>query len=633
MEIGEILRKYWGYDQFRPLQEEIIRSVLDGKDTLALLPTGGGKSVCFQVPALAMEGLCIVISPLIALMKDQVENLQKRGIPAQAVYTGMHAKEIERILADCLEGTIKFLYVSPERLKNESMRYYLQQMQICLIAVDEAHCISQWGYDFRPPYLEIAEIRPLLPPQVPVLALTATATPEVAKDIQEKLHFRKPNLFQKSFVRENLTYYVFREENKWGRLLQIIQHTEGTGVVYVRNRRKTQDVARFLQRNRISADFYHAGLDMHERARKQELWTQGVIRVIVATNAFGMGIDKPDVRFVVHIDLPDNLEAYFQEAGRGGRDGKPAFAVLLYEQADLNDLEKNFQQSYPEPAVIRNTYQALGNYYQLPVGSGAGATFDFDNADFAQSYGQHPLTAYNALKFIEKAGLILFTDPYLNASRIYFDCTREELYHYQLNHGELNPFIKLLLRSLPGILTQFVRVDERELSRKAGLPFNQVIGYLKQLQKEGLLIYTPQTDKPQLTFLENRIDSKYLRLTPEIYEERKKTGRKRLDSVIAYATSSTPCRSRQLVSYFGEKKSQPCGKCDVCLREKKKRLTKDIYQKIKNQIFATLIQQPMPLTALISKLSFDADMTTQVIRYLSDNGELYEDERKNLHKR
>ena len=631
MEIGEILHKYWGYDHFRPLQEEIIRSVLAGNDTLALLPTGGGKSVCFQVPALAMEGLCIVISPLIALMKDQVENLQKRNIPAQAIYTGMPAKEVEMALENSMKGKLKFLYLSPERLKNENLRNLLSQMQICLIAVDEAHCISQWGYDFRPPYLEIAEIRPLLPPHVPILALTATATPEVAQDIQEKLHFRKPNLFQKSFVRENLTYYVFQEENKWQRLLKIVKRIQGSGVIYVRNRRKTQSVAEMLQRNRISADFYHAGLTMHERTRKQEMWSQGFTRIIVATNAFGMGIDKPDVRFVVHLDLPDNLEAYFQEAGRGGRDSQAAYAILLYEAADLKELEQHFKQTYPDLETIKNCYQALCNYYRIPVGAGASATFDYDNADFAKSCRLKPIIAYNALKFIEKSGLILFTDPYQNASKIYFSCSRDELYRYQVEHADKDPFIKILLRSYPGLLTQFTRIDEAELSRRAALPLPKIVELLQQLQKEQLLVYTPKTEKPQLTFLENRIDRKYLYLTPAIYEERKRMGRKRLDSVIAYATSDTPCRSQQLVRYFGEKQSLPCGKCDACLREKRGRISTERFQEMTDYIQKILRRQPLSIAEIMEQSHYEEETIIQAIRWLLDNGTLQEDERKKLH--
>ena len=630
MEIGEILHKYWGYDRFRPLQEEIIRSVLAGNDTLALLPTGGGKSVCFQVPALAMDGLCIVISPLIALMKDQVENLQKRNIPAQAIYTGMHPKEMDHIINECISGNVKFLYLSPERLKNENMRRLLQQMQVCLIAVDEAHCISQWGYDFRPPYLEIAEIRPLLP-NIPVLALTATATPEVARDIQEKLHFQRPNLFQKSFVRENLTYYVFHEENKWNRLLSILQKTEGCGVVYVRNRRKTQEVAKMLQRNRISADYYHAGLSMTERVRKQELWTNGFTRIIVATNAFGMGIDKPDVRIVVHIDLPDSLEAYFQEAGRGGRDGKAAHAVLLYENADIMDLRKNFQQSFPDIPSIRKCYQALGNYFRIPIGSGAGATFDFDNAHFAKSYDSKPINTYHALKFIERAGLICFTDPYQNCSKIMFTCSREDLYFYQIQHDNENTIIQMLLRSYPGILTDFVRVDENEISRRCGWTVAQITSTLQKLQKNEILVYIAKTDKPQLIFLENRIESKYLRLTPAIYEDRKKMGRKRLESVIAYATSEAPCRSQQLVSYFGENNSRPCGKCDACISAKNKGLSGKNMFRIKNSILQILQKQPLRVSEIANQLNFDEKITIETIRFLLDQGILYEDDIKKIH--
>lgn len=419
MNIHNILAKYWGYHSFRPLQEEIITSVLQGNDTLALLPTGGGKSVCFQVPALVQEGVCIVISPLIALMKDQVDNLQKKGISAIAITSAMHKREIDIAFDNCVYGNIKFLYLSPERLITPIAQARIQKMKVSLIAVDEAHCISQWGYDFRPSYLEIAKLRELQP-KVPVLALTATATPEVVKDIQEKLRFKKANVLQKSFERKNLAYVVIGEEDKLSRLLKVVNNVGGTGVVYVRNRKKTQEVAAFLQKNKIPADFYHAGLTPGERSQKQDSWIKNKTRVIVATNAFGMGIDKPDVRFVVHLDLPDSLEAYFQEAGRAGRDEGKAYAVMLYNEADINDLKSNVEMSFPSVEEIRQTYQALANYYQLAVGSGEGAAFDFDISELCRNYKLEPVTVFNSIRFLEKEGYISATEAVYQPSRINF---------------------------------------------------------------------------------------------------------------------------------------------------------------------------------------------------------------------
>jgi ATP-dependent DNA helicase RecQ len=630
-ELTQILKQYWGHHQFRPLQEDIIRSVLEGKDTLALLPTGGGKSICFQVPALAKKGICLVISPLIALMKDQVENLKKRGIAAEAIYTGMHATEISLTLEKAVKGELKFLYISPERLKSKQLLECIQAMDINLLAVDEAHCISQWGYDFRPPYLEIAEIRPLLPPGTPVLALTATATPEVAADIQEKLHFKEPNLFQKSFVRDNLTYFVFKEENKEKRLLNIIARTPGSGIVYVRNRRKTQEVAAFLQQYRIPSDFYHAGLDLKERERKQNLWTKGYIRVIVATNAFGMGIDKPDVRFVVHLDLPDTLEAYFQEAGRGGRDGKQSYAVLLYEQADLNELQLNFENSFPPLPLIRKIYNDLGNYYRIPAGSGAGATFPFDNADFSHAAETKPIVTYNALRFIEKAGMILLSDTCQNRSKLYFNCNREQLYRFQVANKFYDPLIKLLLRTYTGLFTQFTRIDESEISRRAAIPLETLVPMLRKLHESGILIYDEKSEYPKLTWLEDRTDSRYVRLSETIYEERKRAAQKRMEAVIRYVTSQTHCRSRQLVAYFGEKDAVRCGKCDVCLSRNNAQLSEWEFDELLNKVKPLLKSEALTMEELLQRTDIQENKLIRLIRWLLDNDKIREDEIKKLH--
>ncbi|HNQ84153.1 MAG TPA: ATP-dependent DNA helicase RecQ, partial [Bacteroidales bacterium] len=480
--------KYWGHSAFRPMQEEIIRSALDGKDTLALLPTGGGKSVCFQVPALAMQGVCLVITPLIALMKDQVENLKKKGIKAVAVYSGMHRNEIQMAFDNSVFGDMKFLYLSPERLQTEQFQQALRRMKVCLLAVDEAHCISQWGYDFRPPYLKIADIRQFLP-GVPVLALTATATPGVISDIQKNLAFRAENVFRKSFERKNLTYAVIREEDKNSRLLRILKKVPGVGIIYVRNRKRTVETATFLRKQGIKADFYHAGLDMAARSRKQEAWIREDIRIICATNAFGMGIDKPNVRLVVHIDLPDSIEAYFQEAGRGGRDEKRSYAVTLYNAADIAKLKENLEKEYPPVDLIKAVYQSLGNYFQLPVGSGKDESFDFELYAFCRNYGYNPVVTYNALRFLEREGYIAMNESLETPSRIHFEADRESIYRYQIENQSMDAFVKLLLRSYSGVFTEFVQVNEVELARRAGLKEENVVANMVKLQKAGILSY------------------------------------------------------------------------------------------------------------------------------------------------
>ena len=631
MEIKTILQRYWGYSKFRSMQEDIILSVLEGNDTLALLPTGGGKSICFQVPAMAKEGLCLVISPLIALMKDQVENLLRRNIPAAAIYTGLHPREIDIILNRCIQGDIKFLYISPERLKNTLLKNSLKEIKICLLAVDEAHCISQWGYDFRPPYLEISEIRNLIPKDIPVLALTATATPEVVEDIQGKLGFKKENVFQKSFIRENLTYFVFKEENKLKRLLQIVQKTPGSGIVYVRNRKKTQNIAQYLIKNKQLADYYHAGLTMSERTKKQTNWTQGKTRIIVSTNAFGMGIDKPDVRFVIHLDIPDTLEAYFQEAGRGGRDEKRSFAILLYENADIINLNQNFETGFPPLSIIQDVYQALGNYFHIPVGTGEGLSFEFNNNDFAETYKFKPLVSYHALKFIEKAGLITFTDPYSNASKVFIEASREDLYKFQVEHAEYDFMIKLLLRSYSGLFTDFTRINEADLAKRTNKDISLIIDTLKKLNEYQIIIYEQQTEKPRVIFLENRIETKYLILSEDIYEERKQTAKKRLDAVINYISNQTKCRSCYLIAYFGEKESVRCGKCDICLKRNKMELSALEFDNILNTIKPLLQKKDSTIEELVIYAHYPEEKIIKVIRWLLDNNKIIQNNEKKLH--
>ncbi len=620
--IDDILLKYWGYNKFRPLQEEIITSVLAGNDTLALLPTGGGKSICFQVPAMAIEGRCLVISPLIALMKDQVENLNKRGIKAAALYTGMHPLEIERTISTAVFGDLKFLYVSPERLQTDLMKANISQMNITLIAVDEAHCISQWGYDFRPPYLRIAEIRDFLP-KAPIIALTATATPKVVLDIQEKLLFKRQNLFQKSFERSNLIYFVIKEEDKLNRLLRIAQKMNGTAVVYVRNRRKTQDIAAFLVHHGISADFYHAGMTPADRDRKQSEWINGKMRIMVATNAFGMGIDKADVRFVVHLDIPDNVEAYFQEAGRGGRDEKEAWAILLYENADIIDLKHNFDQSFPDIDTIRNVYHALGNYYQIPVGAGKNTQQSFDLAAFCSNYNLNPIITLNSIKFLARQGILFLSEDINKPSRIFIPCSNEDFYAFQISHKSYDSFLKLMLRSYGGLFNDFTRISESDIAKRLNTDESTVISMFNKLEQLNILIYDPQTTKPKIIFLEERIDAKNLQLDPENYQFLKDNAQLRLNAILGYIDKTTKCRSRQLLNYFGESTTKRCGKCDVCLQRNKLDLSEYEFDEIEKVIKPVLKEKSLSLEELIDEIDHLNDQKIiKVINWLIDNNKI-----------
>ncbi len=623
----QILKKYWGFDVFRPLQLEIIQSVLDGKDTLALLPTGGGKSICFQVPALCQEGICIVISPLIALMKDQVFNLRKRDIPAAAIYSGMHSKEIDRIFDNCVYGTNKLLYLSPERLITDLAQERLRQMKVNLLAVDEAHCISQWGYDFRPPYLEIAEIRELLP-NIPVLALTATATREVVNDIQDRLQFKSKNVFQKSFSRSNLSYVVLNEEGKFDKLLDILQKVKGSGVVYVRNRRKTKEIAQFLLQKGISADFYHAGLQPDERSDKQDAWIANKTRIMVSTNAFGMGIDKPDVRMVVHMELPDSLEAYFQEAGRVGRDGKKAYAVLLYNQNDKLSLEKNYELAFPELDEIRRVYQALGSYYQLANGAGKGISYDFDIISFTKNFQLEPIKTLNALKALEQAGWLTLNEAVFTPSSLQVKVTKEELYDYQLRHPKLDPVLKTILRSYQGAFGNFINIREAQIAGILKVDTGDLIRALELLHKDNIIEYLPKTDKPQLTFLEERVEAAALTIDYDLYRFRKTRHWDRIQKAIAYAENQV-CRSRQLLNYFGEQNDQDCGVCDVCLARKKAELTNADFDVMKSKIQEwTAADGLLPETIVKKFPSNLQDKALQVLNYLMDEGFLTQESGK-----
>jgi ATP-dependent DNA helicase RecQ len=624
MNIHLILEKYWGHKQFRSLQEEIILSVLQGNDTLALLPTGGGKSICFQVPALATDGICIVISPLIALMKDQVENLVSRGIQAVAVTSAMSKKEIDIALENCVKGNVKFLYLSPERLENEVFQARVKRMKVSFIAVDEAHCISQWGYDFRPAYLNIAALREILRDK-PVIALTATATPEVVKDISKNLNFKKDNLFIKSFERKNLAYVVQKEEDKFGRLLKISKNISGTGIVYVRNRKKTKEIAEFLQNNAIPADFYHAGLDPLSRSKKQENWIKNYSRIIVATNAFGMGIDKPDVRFVVHMDLPDSLEAYFQEAGRGGRDEKKSFAIVLYNVADVADLKRQAEGSFPPTEEIKIIYQALGNFLKIPIGGGKERSFDFDISDFCSTYNLNATTVYNSLKALEKEGELTLSEAFYRPSKVMITAGNTAVYDFRLRYPVYDAFIKLLLRSYSGLFEGYVKISEFDLAKRAVVSKDKVIDMLKTLEKYNILSYLSQSDLPHLVFLRDRKDHKDLFFSKENYFKRKTNYLEKVDSVIDYVSSEHKCRSEILLSYFGEKKTDSCGQCDVCLEEKKRGVSVNEFEIISKEIQQRLMGRKISLNELVDSIKgAEEEKILSTLKWLIDQNKVKE---------
>ncbi|MBN2166943.1 MAG: RecQ family ATP-dependent DNA helicase [Marinilabiliaceae bacterium] len=620
-----ILKKYWGYDSFRDLQGDIIKSIIGGYDTLGLMPTGGGKSITFQVPALCFDGICIVITPLIALMKDQVANLLSKGIKAIAIHSGLSREEISIALDNATFGGVKFMYVSPERLGTVLFRERLPQMNISFIAVDEAHCISQWGYDFRPSYLKVAEIRDLMP-QVPLLALTATATPEVVDDIQNKLRFSNGRVFKMSYRRSNLAYVVRYSEQKEDELLKILRAVNGSAVVYVRNRKKTKELAHLLVSAQISADYYHAGLSHDKRDLIQQRWMNGAIRVMVATNAFGMGIDKSDVRLVVHMDSPDSLEAYFQEAGRAGRDRKKAFAVLLWSNNDKVQLKRKISTNFPDRDVVKRVYVALGNFFQLPVGAGYLMTYDFNMGRFCESFGFNMNTVLSSLKILERAEYLEFYEDLQMASRIHFIMQRDDLYKFQVANEAFDGFIKLLLRSYTGLFIDYVVINEEQLASRASTTVDVVYTYLQRLNHLKVIKYIPQRKGPHILYTRSREDLPDIVINSRVYDERKENFEKRVFAVIDYATTSYICRSKMLLNYFGETKSDNCGKCDVCQNKKKTDINENEFDSIVAEIKNELLMGSLSVDMVINKLSFDKNDVVKVLRWLEDNAMIIEDD-------
>lgn len=620
---SRILKQYWGYDRFRGIQEDIIDSISKNKDTLGLMPTGGGKSITFQVPALAKEGMCLVITPLIALMKDQVQNLKKRGIKALAIYSGMSRQDIIITLENCIFGNYKFLYISPERLDTEIFRTKLRKMHISMITVDESHCISQWGYDFRPAYLKIAEIRELLP-DVPVLALTATATPEVVKDIQARLHFRHKNVFRMSFERNNLAYIVRKTENKTAELLHILRSMPGSAIVYVRNRRRTKEITELLNNEHITADFYHAGLDDATKDIRQQRWQSGESRVMVATNAFGMGIDKPDVRIVIHMDLPDSIEAYFQEAGRAGRDGQKAYAVILYAKSDKTTLHKRIPDTFPEKEYIRDVYEHLQYYYQMAMGDGLDCVREFNIEDFCRKFKYFPVPVDSALRILTQAGYLEYTAEQDSTSRILFTIRRDELYRLREMGEDMDRLIQAVLRSYTGVFTDYTYINEDSLAIRTGLTRRQIYEMLVHLAKLRIVSYIPHKKTPYIIYTRERVEAQRIHISPEVYEHRKARYETRINAMLDYVTNDTVCRSRMLLDYFGERNEHNCGQCDTCisLRSKSKVSEQPDRETLCAKVCGILSRESLTPAGLLKQLPMDKELLTEILHRLSDEGKI-----------
>lgn len=628
----QALKQYWGYSSFRPLQEEIIRSVYEKQDTLGLMPTGGGKSLTFQVPAMCTEGICIVVTPLIALMKDQVDNLRRVGIKATAVYSGMTRQEIITQLENCIFGGYKFLYVSPERLSTEIFLSKLQAMTVSLLVVDESHCVSQWGYDFRPSYLKITDVRAYIP-DVPVLALTATATPDVVNDIQERLGFRKKNVFQKSFSRKNLSYVVRNTADKINELVHILRKIPGTAIVYVRNRKRTKEIAICLQQAGISADYFHAGLNREEKDIRQNRWKAGECRVIVSTNAFGMGIDKSDVRLVVHIDMPGSLEEYYQEAGRAGRDEQRAYAVSLCSATDCTTLKKRLSDEFPARDFICRVYEALGNYFQIAMGFGLDTVHDFSINEFCSIFKFPVLRAHHALKILGLSGYIEYTEEIDNASRICFVCNRDELYKHCYADKKTDDVIQVLLRSYTGLFADYVFIDESLIASRSGVAGPEVYEILSGLSKHHIVRYIPRKKTPLIIYTRAREEQKYLMVPRSAYEDRKERFESRIKRVLEYITETRICRSRLLLTYFGEADATDCGTCDVCLSKSSTGLTNYEFNAIRDALLEQQTDTPFDIGELVRSLSFSAEKCITVIRFLADNDKRFvlEDGRLQIH--
>ena len=625
-DVQEILKQYWGYDQFRPLQQEIIESALEGKDTLAVLPTGGGKSICFQVPALAKEGLCLVISPLIALMKDQVENLKKRSIPSLLIHSGMKRADVIQTLKNATHSYFKFLYVSPERLETSLFREYLPALNINLIAVDEAHCVSQWGYDFRPSYLRIADLRTEIP-EVPVLALTASATPEVQQDICEKLQFGNRTIFRQSFERRNLSYSAFKVEARFAKLVDIVSKVPGTGLVYCKSRRRTSEIAHLLQMHGISADNYHAGLQPEERVQRQKDWLDGKIKVMVCTNAFGMGIDKPDVRLVVHADVPDCLENYYQEAGRAGRDGKKAYAVLLYDQRDIEELSGLHAIRFPSFEQIRTVYNALVNYLQIPVNTGMYQSYNFRFDAFVRNFKLESVETLYALKVLEQDGWIDFNEKNFSPSTIVFTCSKSNLYEFERSYPQHEPILTALLRTYEGIFDFPAFISELLLAKLLRKEEKDIKQQLKTIASFGVISYTPQNDEPQIIFRKNRVAAENLTINTMQYNKRRELFVRRVEKMIAY-TKTNDCRSQFISHYFGDEAARGCGVCDNCLNLLSSPLSAEEFDSIAKLITQYLSQKQMTANELLSQLNgIKKEKAWQVIEFLQGERRIVADER------
>lgn len=617
-----ILQQYWGYDNFRPLQEEIIQSVYEGKDTLGLMPTGGGKSLTFQVPAMALEGLCIVVTPLIALIKDQVDNLRNRGIKALAVYSGMTHQEILTTLDNAIFGDFKFLYVSPERLGTRLFLQKLQHMNISLLAVDEAHCISQWGYDFRPSYLRIAEIRDVLGANIPILALTATATKEVVEDIQTQLKFRKKNVFSKSFERNNLAYIVRQSETKLEDIVSVLNKTQGSAIVYVRSRKRTKEISDFLNQHGCSADYYHAGLPAKDKVAKQNAWKINQTRTIVCTNAFGMGIDKPDVRLVFHFDLPNSIEEYFQEAGRAGRDEKKSYAIILYHKTDSNKLKKRIKDEFPERDFILKIYDYLAYFYQIADGYGMERIYDFDIRQFCSTYKLPLLPTHNALKILELSGYIEYQDEVNNRSRLMVLVYRNELYNLNIEE-EYNNILSCILRLYTGLFSNYVTIDETEIAQRTQQSRRQIYDALVYLTKRKIIDYIPKKKTPLIAYSLPRQESKYLTIPKIVYEQRLEKFGQRISAMCNYTENKTICRSKFLLKYFDESKAKDCNLCDVCMDKKKAGINYQLFDEIEQAIRHALREQSLKINQLIETLpQYKADNIVAVIRFMIDRTEL-----------